>query len=270
MSEYNHNRPSLDELDDEALRHPERYPNPILTKIGKVIKWFFVSLAAMVFVVMIWRINAMENVPSSMKALTVTEDTYAAYLAATQSGQTLQVYTQGLVDPVSTNDEAYGYFWIADAVVIPDAQQLQVVVQYNNSTLEHLADDFKLLDVPSREDEVIAVRLRVITDATPEDPTDNDEEAHWLSQSIEPTGTPRVGSKDVYNYRRFVFDGVSFAKDMIALAVDFYYAGATDAEAPMATLFVYYNGGDDEVVKLTKDDIKAMENFTKSSIAGEK
>ena len=175
-----------------------------------------------------------------------------------------------MIDPISTNDEAYGYFWIADSVVIPDAQQLQLVVRYNNSTLEHLADDFKLPDIPSRDDEVLAIRLRVITDATPEDPTDNDEEDQWISRTVEPSGTPRVGTKDVYNYRRYVFDGVELTSDLIGLAVDFYYVEAAEAESPIATLFVYYGEAKTETVKLTKDDIKAIENFAKSSIAGEK
>ncbi|MBQ8718882.1 MAG: hypothetical protein IJY66_06420 [Clostridia bacterium] len=267
MSEYNNNRPSLDDLDDEAVRHPERYPNKTLTRIGKVIKWFFVSLAALVFVVMIWRINTMESVPANMKALTMNDRLYAAYL---QSGEDLRMITQSKLDPVSTNEEAYGYFWIADSVIIPDAQQLQLVVRYNNSTLEHLADDFKLTDIPSRDDEVIAVRLRVITDATPGDPTDNDDEAAWTSHILEPTGMPRVGKKDVYNYRRYVFDDVSMTDDLIGLAVDFYYVGATDAEAPIASLFAYYGEAENETVKLTKDDANALKEFGNNGASAEK
>ena len=258
MSEYNSNRPSLDELDDEAIRHPERYPNPILAKVGKVIKWFFISLAALVFVVMIWRINTMESVPADMKALTMNDRLYAAYL---QGGEDLHMITQSKLDPVSTNEEAYGYFWIADAVIIPDAQQLQLVVRYNNSTLEHLASDFKLPAIPSRDDEVIAVRLRVITDATPGDPTDNDEETAWVSHTVEPTGAPRVGKKDVYNYRRYVFDDITMTDDLIGLAVDFYYVGALDAESPITSLFAYYGQAEDETVKLTKEDVNALKEF---------
>ena len=141
------------------------------------------------------------------------------------------------------------------------AQQLQLVVRYNNSTLEHLASDFKLPAIPSRDDEVIAVRLRVITDATPGDPTDNDEETAWVSHTVEPTGAPRVGKKDVYNYRRYVFDDITMTDDLIGLAVDFYYVGALDAESPITSLFAYYGQAEDETVKLTKEDVNALKEF---------
>ena len=78
---------------------------------------------------------------------------------------------------------------------------------------------------------------------------------------MEPTGTPRVGKKDVYNYRRFVFDGISMTDDLIGLAVDFYYAGALDADAPISSLFVYYDRAENETVKLTKDDVTALKEF---------
>ena len=158
MNENQSNRPSLDDYDDEAI-HPERYPNKTLVLIGKCIKWFFCGLAAMVFIVMIWRINAMENLPKDMQTLTVTEATFRAYEAARARGETLEMITQGNIDPISTNDEAYGYFWVASSVIIPEAEQLQLVVRYNNSTLEHLASDFKLGEIPAREDEVLALPM---------------------------------------------------------------------------------------------------------------
>ena len=271
MNQNNANRPSLDEYDDEAVRHPERYPSKLASVILKSLKWLLLSLAALVFALMIWRINAMENVPKSMKTLTVTEQTYAAYMAAEQRGEKLQLFTQGKIDPVTTTKEAYGYFWIADSVIIPDAQQVQVVVRYNNSTLTHLADDFLLQEIPSREEEVIVVRLRVIKDATPDDPTDNDDEDAWVdAEVLVPLDDVRRGEKDVYNYRRYVFDGVVLDKDVIGLALDFYYVGALDAEQPVASLFVYYVDAENQMVDLTKDDVTAIRNFGENNKAQSK
>ncbi len=260
MNETQPDRPSLDDYDEEAL-HPERYPNPILRRVGKGIKWFFCALAALVFVLMIWRIQVMEHLPAQMKTLTVTESTYAAYRDAQARGETLELLTQGKIDPVSTNDQAYGYFWIADSVLIPQAEQLQLVIQYNNSTLEHLADDFGLEQIPSGDDEVLAIRLCVITDATPDDLSDQDEADAQLTQIILPSAEPTGTQRDVYHYRRYVFDAVPVDQTLIGLRVEFYYAGDEQADEPLAELYVWYQGAESKSVKLSKKDIAALEDF---------
>ncbi|MBQ7337400.1 MAG: hypothetical protein IJW40_02990 [Clostridia bacterium] len=261
MNQNDTNRPTLDDYDDEALRHPERYPNKTLSVIGKCIKWFFIALAVAVFAVMIWRINAMEHLPKSIKTLTVNEATHAAYLAAESRGETLEMFTQGKIDPISTNDEAYGYFWVAESVIIPEAQQLQLVVRYNNSTLEHLASDFDIGYIPDRSEEVLAIRLRVVEDATPDNPEDNEDESTWSIRTLTPTGEPVTAQKDVYNYRRYVFDQVPTDDHIIGLIVDFYYVGAIDDGEPLAQLYVYYERAKNEDIKLTKNDIAALEEF---------
>ena len=260
MDQNNENNISMEEY-DEREAHPERYPSKAMSVIGKCVKYFFAALAAVVFAVMIWRINTMESTPGDMKVLSVNQATYDAYVAAQQRGEKLEMFTQVKLDPVTTNDEAYGYFWVADSVVIPDAQQLQLVVRYNKSTLEHLASDFKLGYVPSRDEEVLSVRLRVIEDATPDDPEDNEEESAWIVHTLTPTGEPRQGRRDVYNYRRYIFDGVSVDKNTIGVIVDFYYVGAADAESPLGSLYVYYELAESESVKLTKKDVAAMKEF---------
>ena len=107
MNENDSTRRALDDYDDEAQRHPERYPNKVLSWIGKCIKWFFIALAALVFIVMIWRINTLERVPSQMRTLTVNEVTYEAYWQAESRGEELRMFTQGKIDPMTTNEEAY-------------------------------------------------------------------------------------------------------------------------------------------------------------------
>ncbi len=254
-------RPTLDDYDDEAARYPQRRQNRTLRCIGKCIKWFFIALIVFVFVLMIWRIRTMEQLPREILTLQVNEATYRAYAEAKARGEEPEMFTQGKIDPVTTNSEAYGYFWLADSVMIPDAQQLQLVVQYNNSTLEHLATDFKLGEIPSRETEVLSLRLRIIRDATPDDPTDDDEESAQLTHTLTPTGSPVAVKKDVYNYRRYLFDGVTIDDDVIGIKVEFYYAGAADAEQPLGELYVYYQEAKNVTVKLTKNDRAALEDF---------
>ena len=261
MSEYEEKAPSLDELDDEAARQPYRRPSRLLRRIGLGIKWFFIMLTAAVFVLMIWRIQTMEKLPRDIRTLSVNEATYRAYDRAEREGKQLAMYTQGKIDPVTTNKEAYGYFWIADSVIIPDAKQLQLVVQYNNSTLEYLASDYRLPAVPSREEEVLSVRLRVIRDLTPHDPSDDNEAEAQTTQTILPAAPPTADQKDVYNYRRYVFDDVIVDEDVIGVVLEFYYAGDADAEAPLGELYVYYEEAENQAVKLTKADRAALQSY---------
>lgn len=260
MDQNQENNVPVEEYDERAA-HPERYPSKVLVVIGKCLKWAGLALAAVVFGVMLWRINAMESLPSEIRTLSVNQALYDAYKAADSEGKMLEMFTQSKLDPVTTNQEAYGYFWVAEAVFIPDAQQLQLVVRYNNSTLEHLASDFKLGRIPAREEEVLLPVVRVLEDATPDNPDDNEEESSWIVHTLTPAEDPRAAQKDVYNFRRYVVDGVVVNNDIIGVVVDFYYIGDPDAESPLGTLYVYYEQATDEAVKLTKNDIAALEKF---------
>lgn len=248
-----------EELSYEEEIHPERRPHPVMRWIGRILRWLGVALILFVIGLMLWRIRTMERIPKEMQTLLVNDTTYAAY---EENGKDLLIYTQEKLDPVTTNREAYGYFWIDQVLILPEAKQVQVLVKYNSSTLEHLAEDLELAAVPSREEDVIDLSMRVITDATPDKLEDIEDEKTWLQSRLAPTGEVVRGEKDVYNFRKYIFDGVDITADTIGLKVDFYYAGNVDYESdPLGSLYVYYQLADKTPVKLSSADLEALNSY---------
>jgi hypothetical protein len=248
-----------EEISYEEQIHPERRPHPVARWIGRILRWLGIALIVLLVGTMFWRIGAMERIPKDMQTLLVNDATHAAYVA---HGKNMTVYTQEKLDPVTTNKEAYGYFWIDQVIILPEAKQVQVLVKYNTSTLEHIASDMELSSVPSRTEDVLDVSMRIIKDATPDTLEDIEDEDTWQQTRILPSGEPVHGQKDVYNYRKYVFDNVEITSDTIGLKVDFYYAGQADYEqAPYGSLYVYYQLAEKTNVKLSQNDLAALESY---------
>ena len=234
---------------------------------GKTVKILFFLLIFSVIFFLFWRIFSSDN-PKSMEQLTVNDQLAAAY---EQDGNDLYMFRQNL-DMITRADHNYGYFAITDSVFIPAANQIQITFRYNNSTITHLVEDKDLAETPSRDDELFDVTLLIATDLTP----DNDEDD--LGNNPDSVKLVRLhassveaDTKNVYNYRRFVFDldeiGVSLSEllekeELLAVYTDVYYVGDVNYdETPYGTLCLYDHLSKIEPVKLSGRDKRALRKY---------
>ena len=110
---------------------------------------------------------------------------------------------------------------------MPAADQLQLLVRYNDSTLKALAEDYALDFLPESDKDWYDVTLVLALDKTPEDATDNlasDPESVELVR-VKATALAAREHKGRHSYRKFIFDGISFDENLLAVYVDFYYTG---------------------------------------------
>ena len=116
----------------------------------KCLKYAARGLIFGIIALVLWRVLFSGRVPKNMETLTVNDALYEAYV---EKGDGLTMYTQTHA-PVVMEGETAGYFWVCQTVFIPEANQVQVLIRYNNSTLKHIAQDFSLEEdeIPSRED----------------------------------------------------------------------------------------------------------------------
>ena len=239
----------------------------------KIVKRIFVALIALlvgaIIGFLLWRILSSGD-PSSMKVLNANEALCEAY---EQHGEELYVFKQEQRSITST-EENYGYFAITNYAIIPDANQIQATVRYNNSTLRHTAEDFGLSDVPSRDAQVYDVTLLLAIDLTPENEEDNLGNDKESVAFIRCHGSVALSEqKNLYNFRQMVFDLGTADVDvkelidsglLLAIYADFYYVDAIDYEAtPYGTLCLYDFKSENVTVKLDSADIKAIEKFGK-------
>ena len=232
---------------------------------GSFVKFLFVLLIIFINALLIWRLFSI-NAPKSMDSLSVNERLVEAYA---RDGELRGMFTQEQRSSTSA-EENYGYFFVTKTVFIPSANQIQIVVRYNNSTLRYTQEDFGLEAAPSRDGDIYDVSLLVVSDLTPDNDEDNlvIADGSTATARIHPTYVERAQTK-LYNYRLFVFDlgEVDLAEllnkgELLSVFADIYYNGAIDYEStPYGTLCLYDYITETEPLKLTSAEKKAIESF---------
>ena len=185
-----------------------------------------------------WRIFFSENY-EKVKGLHCNEKLEEAYA---QYGKDLILQYQ--VQPsITKSDRSYGYFSVVECVFIPQINQVQLVVRYNNSTLEHLKEDYELSKVPNRSETLFDVTLTVASE-NPED-----------ACRIQPSEKSDYEYTKLYTYRRYTFDNVPLNDLTTGIFVDIYYVEDVNyEEEAYGTLLIYNPASPWRPYKPTRDE----------------
>ena len=234
---------------------------------GRTIKFLFFLLIFGMIGILLWRMFSSTD-PDSMKVITPNDSLAIAY---EQQGEDLYLFRQEQRS-VTSGEKNYGYFSVTDAIFIPSANQIQIVVRYNNSTLRALCEDKGLSEVPAREEDLFDVTLSVAVDLTPENEEDNLGNKEGSVQFIRVhASSVSADQKNLYNYRRFVFDLGSAdlslselldGKLLLAVYTDIYYKGDLNYDEPSyGTLCLYDYITSIDPGRLTRKDRAAIEAY---------
>ena len=242
-----------------------------------IIKWFFrlviVTVVALVVGVFVWRFIT-STPPSELMTITPNDKLCEAYGA--NGGLVMITQEQ---NTITRTEESYGYFAVSDVVFIPEIEQLQILIRYNDSTLKALKTDYPEDFLDFGEDElpdssldwydVSVVLARDLTPQNSEDNLGNKPESVELTR-IKPVAVSASTHVDRYSYRRLIFDNVTMDELTLAVYADFYYLGDLAYEkegfdiytdTAYGTLCLYTFADRTFEVELTKDDIKAIESY---------
>ena len=238
---------------------------------GKIVKYTFKAIGYLLVFgtigILLWRMFSSGN-PKIMKTLMVNEATYEAWQAAEAEGRDMVMYSQRQ-DEITRAEHNHGYFSVTQKLFIEDANQVQVLFRYNNSTLRHLQEDYDLPEVPGRDEDLYDLTLYVAYDLTPLDTTDNagNDPASVKFVRYYPSEMTSA-KKNLYNYRKFVFDGVDMTvteNPVLAVYVDIYYKDDVDYEKDAyGTLCIYDYLAEKKPYELTGSDKDALEAFKAS------
>lgn len=227
---------------------------------GFIFKVLCTLVIAAVVILLLWRIIDSNIDPREVDTITVNDKLADAY---EKNDGNLEIFTQEQ-GKFTRGESNYGYFAITKSIFIRDIDQIQIVFRYNNSTLKYTKEDYSLDALPSRDENVYDVTLTVMYDLTPENPDDNDGKTPEAVRYERFFATESLSAKKtLYNYRKFVFDGIKIDDSVIAVYADFYYVGDIDYDKePYGTLLIYDNKTENLACKLTRNDIKAIESYT--------
>jgi len=222
--------------------------------IGRVVKISLALFVLFINAIVIWRVFFSASIPKSIRALEANQPLAEAYAA---HGDDLILQNQDQLSLTYAEDNA-GYFGIPEYVIIPQANQVQIVFRYNNSTLRHLAEDYELSEIPQKSLEWFDVTLVKTTDLTPDNREDDLNPEMLSRERIQPSSRTRAETA-LYTYYRLVFDGVTLEPDTRGILIDVYYLGDLDYEKEAyGTLCLY----DDQAFwfdyELTRADKKAL------------
>ena len=244
---------------------------PKLT-VFDVVKLFFRALFTLlilaVFVVLFWRMSS-SRVPRELKVLSPNETLAAAYELY---GDDLTKLTQEQ-NTITRTEDNYGYFTVSDAVFIPQAEQLQLLVRYNDSTLAALKEDYSLDFLPENDKDWYDVSVVLAIDKTPENEKDNlsnDKESVELRR-VKATAVAAATHSGRHSYRKLIFDGIAINETLLAVYADFYYLGDIayleegfdvyeDKAYGTLCLYAYTEAENDVTAPLSDKDKKALLN----------
>ena len=229
--------------------------------VGFVFKTLFSLLILGVCAILLWRIFFSMNEPNGVSTIYVNQPLKEAY---EEHGEDLVLKYQNQFS-MTYSEENAGYFGISQYVIIPEADQIQVVLRFNNATLTHIKEDFGLAETPKKGDpELLDLSLRHITDLTPDNKSDNEELSSLDIKRIQPSYVT-VDTTALYTYYRIVFDGVSINESAVSnVILDIYYNDTVDYnEKAYGSLLLYDNLADWFDYDLTREDKKALEDAVK-------
>ncbi len=223
--------------------------------VGKVVKASFALFVLLVNVLILWRVFFSSATPKEIEHLLANDKLCAAY---EQYGDelTLRYQEQATITRAEKN---YGYFSVTQCVFIPEINQVQIVVRYNNSTIRHLAEDYALPSIPSREETLFDVTLVRTTDLTPEDSTDNTVPERLATKRYYPSEGTLRATTSLYTYYRYVFENVSVEDVTVGVFTDIYYIDDIDYEnEAYGTLCLYDDASPWLDYRMTRADKQAL------------
>lgn len=174
---------------------------------------------------LVWRVSFSQKPPKEMRILADNAILSAAYEA---NGGELTVMTQDQIPYTQAADKNYAYFNLDHCVFIKEADQIQLVLFYNDSTLERLQEELGLAACPPRGEEIFHVKLTQYVDVTPDG-----GEAQTEQRDFTPTAA-EYGTNSMYTFVRYTFDGVELEDvDNVVIYLDIFYAEESESRGTL-------------------------------------
>lgn len=222
----------------------------------RLLRFLLLGLIAFMVIFLAGRMIAHNHDPKEVKLLTCDEPVVRAYA---EYGDKMQFYTQSQGTYTRAERNA-GYFFIRQAIIIPEAHEIQIVFRYNDSTVKALTEDYGIAAeaLPDPSEHVYDVSIVLKQDLTPDNPDDANEEGAYTLVRYFPV-SEETFKRGAYNYRRLVFHDIDITDLTLGAFVDIYYTGDIDYASPAyGTLCIWDFESVDHPYSLSSADKKAL------------
>lgn len=218
-----------------------------LWMLGLLLRALFVLLIVGICALTFWRVFLSQRAPKELRTLADNEILSAAYAA---NGGRITVLTQEQV-PYSQAADKQAYFNIDWCLFLTEADQVQLLLFYNDSTLEHVREDLELSETPPRGEEVFRLVLTQYINTTPDK---TGEERVIEPKAITPSSC-EIGTTNLYTFARYTFDGVDLT-DNVVVYLDIFFG---EEESSYSTLRLYHEESITDYRDLSRKEEKRIE-----------
>jgi hypothetical protein len=188
--------------------------------LGHVVRFLFVLLLIGMITVLLWRVVFSQDPPDGFDQISGND----VLREALHTNGKITVLTQDQVKYTEGADN-YAYFNLDYCYFFKEADQVQLLLFYNNSTLEHLAEDRGLAAVPPRGEEIFSLKMTQYLDVTPEDHAKAGENDMLTEERVLAPSRCEITTNSLYTFLRYTFDGVDLDADTVVIYLDMCYEG---------------------------------------------
>jgi hypothetical protein len=188
--------------------------------LGHVVRFLFVLLLIGMITVLLWRVVFSQDPPDGFDQISGND----VLREALHTNGKITVLTQDQVKYTEGADN-YAYFNLDYCYFFKEADQVQLLLFYNNSTLEHLAEDRGLAAVPPRGEEIFSLKMTQYLDVTPEDHAKAGENDILTEERVLAPSRCEITTNSLYTFLRYTFDGVDLDADTVVIYLDMCYEG---------------------------------------------
>ena len=209
--------------------------------LGHVVRFLFVLLLIGMITVLLWRVVFSQDPPDGFDQISGND----VLREALHTNGKITVLTQDQVKYTEGADN-YAYFNLDYCYFFKEADQVQLLLFYNNSTLEHLAEDRGLAAVPPRGEEIFSLKMTQYLDVTPEDHAKAGENDILTEERVLAPSRCEITTNSLYTFLRYTFDGVDLDTDTVVIYLDMYYG-----EESYGTLRLFHRESESELRELS-------------------
>lgn len=220
--------------------------------LGHLLRFLFALLIIGVCAMLLWRVIFSQNPPDGFDEIAGN----ATLRAAWEKTGTLTVIEQDQVK-YTEGEGNYAYFNLEYCYFFKEADQVQLVLFYNNSTLEHLAEKRGLASVPPRGEEVFSLKLSQYVACVPDGEAIPEGGEMPTEQRVITPSRCEVTTNSLYTFLRYTFDGVELDADTVVIYLDMCY-GEGESEESFGTLRLFHRESVSKEREITRKEKKII------------
>ena len=198
--------------------------------LGHVLRGLFVLLVIFICSLLIWRMAFSQRPPKEMRLLEANAVLHEAY----EKNSAITVLEQPDQRGYTEAEDNYAYYQVDWCLFLKEANQVQLLFFYNDSTLERASEKLGLETVLPHGKEVFSLEIVICEDVSPEG---HEGDPIIKEHVIRPTSCT-MGENSLYSFGRYVFDGVELSEDVTVVYLDVYYEDGARTE--LGTMRLYH------------------------------